>query len=220
MAKLIPFRTPTQQKEARLVAGMANRERRAEYELYTYCYDYFRSKFRGVFFAGEEIAEEIFRNSFIVLWKNIEEGKIYVQDDIVTDMNGEPFTSSILTYFMSIARNKYKEIARERPVYADPDTEMGRKVREEGFDAEDYKGMLYDPGDNLMLDIIADLISTMSPRCNEILTKFYYEEKKLEVILSEIPSIDSKDALKTKKYKCIENLRKSANEIYRRILNA
>ena len=65
-----------------------------------------------------------------------------------------------------------------------------------------------------MLEIIADVISNMSARCSEILTKFYYEEKNLDKILEEIPSIDSKNALKSKKYKCMETLKETAAGIY------
>ena len=101
-----------------------------------------------------------------------------------------------------------------------PETELGRLLRTEGFDPNEYIDMLYDSGENLMLDIIADVISHMSQRCSEILTKFYYEEKKLETILKEMPTIESYDALKTKKNKCMNSLRKSAREIYKRKINS
>lgn len=220
MAKTVQFRTPIQEKEACLVEGLANKNRRTQYELYAYCADYFWDNYRGVFFANENDAAEILQNTFVTFWENIEKRKIYVADGIVMGKENKPLNGSILTYFMSIARNKYLEWGREHPVYADPETEIGRKIREEGFDSNEYIDMLYDSGENMMLDIIADVISHMSPRCSEILTKFYYEEKKLEVILDEIPTIESKDALKTKKHKCMETLRKSAREIYYRKLNS
>lgn len=220
MAKTVQFRTPIQEKEACLVEGLANKNRRTQYELYAYCADYFWDNYRGVFFANENDAAEILQNTFVTFWENIEKRKIYVSDGLVMGKENKPLNGSILTYFMSIARNKYLEWGREHPVYADPETETGRKIREEGFDSNEYIDMLYDSGENMMLDIIADVISHMSPRCSEILTKFYYEEKKLEVILDEIPTIESKDALKTKKHKCMETLRKSAREIYYRKLNS
>lgn len=220
MIRKIQFRTAIRQKEACLVNGMAYNDKQKQYELYAYCADYFWENYRGVFFADEDIAAEILQNSFIVLWENIEKKKIYVQDNIVMGIDDKPLKGSILTYFMGIARNKYMEWGREHPVYADPNTELGHKLKEEDFDHNEYTDLFYDSGENMMLDIIADIISQMPSRCNEILTKFYYEEKKLEVILSEIPSIESKNALKTMKYKCMENLRKSAREIYYRKLNS
>lgn len=219
MAKIVQFSTPTQQKEARLVEGMADKRRRTQYELYAYCADYFWKNYRGVFFAADDTAAEILQNTFIAFWENIERRKIYVVDGVVMGKDNEPLNGSILTYFMGIARYKYLEWGREHPVYADPETEMGRKIKKEGFDLKEYMDLLYDSGENMMIDIIADVISHMSPRCSEILTKFYYEEKKLEVILNEIPTIESKDALKTKKHKCMETLRKSARDIHKRMLN-
>ena len=220
MAKTIQFKTPIQEKEARLVAGMADNNRHTQYELFAYCSDYFWANYRGVFFAGEEAAAEILQNAFIAIWENIERGKIYVKDGIVMGKDNKPLCGSILTYFMSIARNKYLEYGREHPVYADPETELGRLLRADGFVPNDYIDMLYDSGENLMLDIVADVISHMSPRCSQILTKFYYEEKKLETILKEMPTIESYDSLKTKKNKCMNSLRKSAREIYKRKINS
>lgn len=220
MAKIVQFSTPIQQEEARLVEGMADKRRRTQYELYVYCSDYFWNNYRGVFFADDDTAAEIFQNTFIAFWENIERRKIYVMDGVVMGKGNEPLNGSILTYFMGIARYKYLEWGREHPVYADPETEMGRKIKKEGLDLKEYMDLLYDSGENMMIDIIADVISHMSPRCSEILTKFYYEEKKLEVILNEIPTIESKDALKTKKHKCMETLRKSAREIHKRMMNS
>ena len=205
--------------EARLVADVRAGVRLAENELYAYCADYFWRKYRGVFFVGEEEAAEIFQDAFIALWEHIERGRLVCLDGNMVGKNGAPLTCSILTYFMGIARIKYLEWVREHPTYADPETEMGRKIKEEGFDAQQYINMLYDSEDNKMLDIIADVISHMSERCCEILSKFYYEEKDLDTILDELPTIGSKNALKTKKYKCMEGLRNAAKEVYHKYLN-
>ena len=220
MAKTIQMRTSQQEKEARLVAGMYDKNKKIQSELYVYCSRYFWANYRGVFFADEEAATEIFQNTFIAMWENIERRKIYVSDGRVMGKNNEPLSGSILTYFMGIARIKYLEWVREHPAYADPETEMGRKIKEEGFDAQQYTNMLYDSEDNKMLDIIADVISHMSERCCEILSKFYYEEKDLDTILFEIPTMGSKNALKTKKHKCMESLRNSAKNIYCNYLNS
>ncbi len=216
----IDIHSPLQKREAALVGGMFSKYRSSQYELYSYCSDYFWSRYRGVFYVEEEAATEIFQNTFIKFWENIEDRKIYAEDDVVKGKDGEPLKGSIRTYFMGIAKIKYLEYVREHPFLADSDTEMGRKMTEDGFNARDYIDMLYDYSDNVMLEIISDIISHMSPRCNELLTKFYYEEKNLDSILLEIPSIGTKDALKTKKYKCMDTLRKSAKEIYHRYLNS
>ena len=220
MAKIIKINKLQQEKEARLVAGMQDKNRKIQSELYAYCSDYFFAKYRAVFFAPKEYAMEIFQNTFITMWENIEKRKIYVSNGRVMGKNNEPFTGSILTYFMKIARFKYYEWVREHPSFSDPEMEMKLKIKNEGFNPQEYINMLYDSEDNNMLDIIADIISHMSKRCNEILSKFYYEEKDLDTILQEIPRIESKNALKSKKHKCMESLRSSAKELYLKYLNS
>lgn len=220
MAKTIQMRTSQQEKEARLVAGMYDKNRKIQSELYAYCSQYFWANYRGVFFANEQAAKEIFQNTFVAMWENIERRKIYVSEGRVMGKNNEPLSGSILTYFMGIARIKYLEWGREHPPYVDLDAENGGKTKNERFDAQQYINMLYDLEDNKMLDIIADVISHMSERCRVILSKFYYEKKDLDTILLEIPTIDSKNALKTKKHKCMESLRTSAKNIYHNYLNS
>ncbi len=204
--------------EAYLIRGFVDRSA-AQFELYSYCYSYYKAHHKGVFFINDEWAvEEIFQNSLIKFWEDIENGKIYAEGELVMGKDGKPFTGSILTYFMSIARFKYMEWVKKNPTYADPEEEQIHEIQKIGKIAYD---ILYGDDDEnmVMMNILADVISRMSERCREILTKFYYEEKDLDMILLEIPSIDSKNALKTKKHKCMENLRHTANEIYQRYLN-
>ena len=210
MAKTIQMRTQQQETEARLVAGMYNKDRKIQSEMYSYCYEYFWANRRHMSFVDDDdTAMEIFQSTFVTFWEKIEQRKIYVSEGRVMGNNGEPLTSSILTYFISIAKNKYKEWARKNPSYVDIDTSK-----------KQYADILYDSDENKMLDIIADIISRMSEQCSKILSKFYYEEKDLDTILKEIPTITSKNALKTKKYKCMESLRNSANDIYSNYLNS
>lgn len=209
MAKTIHMRTPQQEKEARLVAGMYDKDRKIQSELYAYCSDYFWANCQGMFFADDDTAMEIFQNTFVTFWEKIEQRKIYVSEGRVMGKDDEPLRSSILTYFIGIAKNKYKEWVKKNP--SNVDIEASK---------QQYADMLYDSEENKMLDIIADIISRMSERCSQILTKFYVEGKNLDTILMEIPTIESKNSLKTKMYKCTELLRESARDIYKRYLNS
>lgn len=203
--------------DAVYVDGVYRRDHAMERALYNHCKQYFDENYKGVFFVGDEHKMEIFQEAFITLWEKIEMRKIYVEEGVLKGKGGLPFTSNLTTYFMSIAKNKFMEWVRDQHVSKGiEDVEKKRKAKE----AEYYKEILYDKDDNMMLDIIADCISHMSERCNQILTMFYYEEKTLDDILIELPSFESKNALKTTKYKCMENLRKSAQELYHRFINA
>ena len=56
----------------------------------------------------------IFQEAFIKLWENIESKKIYAEDGVLKGKDRNPFTSSLTTYFMGIARLKYLEWVREK----------------------------------------------------------------------------------------------------------
>ena len=198
------------------VEGVSRHDREMERALYEHCKRYFDDNYRGVFFISNEVQKmEVFQNAFITLWENIERGKIRVEDGVLKGKDGKLFTSSLTTYFMGIAKLKYLEWAREHSR-----TDREEEGQSRGMDLGAYRDLLYDDGKEAMLTIIADCISRMSERCNQIISMFYYEEKNLDDILEALPSFKSKDALKTAKHKCMENLRKTAQEIYHRYLNA
>lgn len=180
--------------------------------LYELCRKYYEENFRAVFLVDDESEEDIFQNSLETLLEKIDNKKISAQDGVLIGKNGEPFTSTLTTYFMGIAKLKYKEWVREHPIGGGKD-----KKPEDISDKESYKEILYDDIENPMEPIIADCISKMSKRCCQILTLFYYEGKSLNEILEIIPSDKNRDALKMEKYRCMKNLRESANEIYRRL---
>lgn len=188
-----------------------------ERALHYHCKRYFDDNYRGVFFVGPEHKDEIFQEAFITLWKKIMNKKIFVEDGELKGKNGTAFSGKLTTFFMSIARLKYLEWAREN-MHRYTNEEEERRRREQ--EMELFKTLLYDSDDEMMLEIIADCISKMSKQCNQIITLFYYEEKTLDDIMVELKTFISKDALKTRKYKCMEELRKSAKSIYRRYLNS
>lgn len=221
MAKTIQFRAKTY-SDAAYVEGVANHDRTMAFDLERHCRRYFNDHYKGVFFCGDDKRMEIFQDAFIKLWENIENGRIRVKDGVLFGANDEPFTSTLTTYFMGIARLKYLEYARTIKHSGDIDDEekKGHVRRDDDGDEYDMMDLLYDKSTMTMEDIIADCIAVMSERCNQILTKFYYEEKNLDVIMSEIPSFTNKNALKTMKYKCMETLRTNAQAMYKRYFNS
>ena len=199
------------------VEGVFRHDPMMERALHYHCKRYFDENFRVVFFVGNDHKDEIFQETFITLWEKIMNKKIYVEDGELKGKDGDAFSGKLTTFFMSIARLKYLEWAREN-LHRYTDEEEERRRREQ--EMEMFKTLLYDSDDETMLEIIADCISKMSKQCNQILTMFYYEEKTLDDIMVELRTFESKNALKTRKYKCMEELRKSAKSIYRRYLNS
>ena len=209
MAKEKPI---SAEKDAQIVDGVFRHDRKMGDALYELCHDYYEENFRGVFIANEEDEKDIFYNSLETLLMKIEDRKIYAENGELKGKGGKPFTSTLTTYFMGIAKLKYKEWVRQHPIGPHVDIETG-KIK---TDTELYRDILYDDDENEKLSIIADCISRMSERCNQILTLFYYKEMSLDEILEEIPTYKSKNALKTEKNKCMNTLRESAKAIYKR----
>ena len=203
--------------DAEYVDGVYKHNTLMERALHYHCKRYFDQNYRGVFFIGNDHKDEIFQEAFITLWENIIKRKLYVEDGVLKGKDGQPFSGKLTTYFMKIAKLKFLEWARENQHRtSDEDEELDLMK----YEIDIFKEILYDSDDEVMLEIIADCISHMSKRCNQILTKFYYEEKTLDDIMKEIPEFNSRRALITRKYKCMEDLRKSANSIYDKYLNA
>lgn len=191
-----------------LVDGVYNHDPKIERKLYDYCKQYFNNHFKSVFFEGDK--HDIFQESFITLWEQIEQRRIYVENGVLYGKDGEKLSGALTTYFMGIAKLKNLEWVRREKVTKVSDKEKECGMRK--WDLEHYQAQLYDDAEKK--HILADCISKMTARCKEILTKFYYEEKTLDDIMIELPTFSSKDALKTAKYKCMERLHKTVASFY------
>lgn len=188
--------------DAELVEGMRRRDPRLQRILYDRLYQYFSTHYQSLFFAPEDLRSEIFQNAFITLWEHIESQRITATDGQLTTRTGQPLQASLATYFMAVARYKYLETTRTTPL-----VDLPASLPTYDDDPEEAR-----------YEILADLVAQLPPRCYEILSKYYYEGKTLDIILQEIPTISTKTALKTKKYKCMETLRTSAHNMYQQYI--
>lgn len=199
--------------DAAFVQGVKNQDPVIQKCLYLHCKKYFSEHYRAVFFAPDDVRDDIFQNTYMALWENIERGKISVKDGVVTGKEEKPLTCSLMTYMMSIAELKYKEITRQNERedrFADLEARNSRLFREPAEQND------WSPDDERAgkLEAISDCIAVMSERCRQILTLFYAENKKLDEMLSLLPTFTSKDALKTAKNKCMAKLRATSKGLY------
>ena len=95
-----------------IVVGVYQNDEKMGRELHRLCKDYYKVNFIGVFNIDDESAKDIFQDSMVSLIINIMSRKIYVEDGVLKGNKGEPFTSSLTTYFMGIAKNKFFEWKR------------------------------------------------------------------------------------------------------------
>ena len=201
--------------DAEVVRGLRQHSGRTEEWFYRKARTYFNQHFREVFF-DQDRKQEIFQSAFLKLWTEIDNGTITAEDDGTVERrqrNGEmvPMTCSLTTFLMAFAKNEYREMVRSNKLdcYAEIyDTPEQAEVQQMYGDEN---------GEEIRNRIVDDCIQRISPRCAEILTMFYYEEKSLDEILAARQETNSsKNGLKTAKNKCMNTLRSLCNEEFRK----
>lgn len=199
--------------DVEFVEGLMRKDAKVQRALYAHCKHYFEAHYRRLFFVTDFDRKDVFHNTYLTLWENIERGKLRVEQGQLVGRGGEPFVGTLSTYLMAIARLKYMEWTRSGgreqcvPGFSDdedPPTE-DLIVMANWLEEDERRGMR---------EVISDTIAVMSPRCREILTKFYAEGKHLDDILRELTSFKSKDALKSAKSKCLGRLREATLSLY------
>ncbi|MBQ9558940.1 MAG: sigma-70 family RNA polymerase sigma factor [Bacteroidaceae bacterium] len=175
------------------------------HELYNLCKRYYDKNFHKPN-IGSEGGKDILQSSLLALWDNIRSKKLYVEDGLLKGKDGNPFTCSITTYFISIAHNQYLEWIRKNPIV--PPIKL-EKIPEGFSEGDDIEFFVDDDETLRKRKILSYRINHMTKQCSKILTLFYYEEKDYDEIMVLLPTFQSKDAIKTAKYKCLKRLRES-----------
>ena len=204
--------SPLQYTDIEYINGLESKDPRIEKNFYNHCKSYFYEHYKSVFFSSEVDIEDIFQNSFISLWQNIDRRKIYVENGVIIGKDKKPLGCMLTTYLMSIARYKYLELARSTSNDGCfIDLPADDKLSGEHF-IDDW---LEDDYEKSMFEIISDGLSLLPQSCSQILRKFYYENKKLDEMLGEFPSYTSKDALKSNKNRCLGRLKTFVKQLYK-----
>lgn len=196
-----------------IIAGIMAGDPSVERRFYFDCQRYFMEKREAVFEFSSTSRQplDLFQESFMKLWTEIQSGHIFVRDSkvfrIARDGKPRPMKASLHTYMMAVARYKNLELLREDDIYtlSTADTEPF------DMDSDDYE---------MPLDGVALMeVSAMSRRCREILTMFYVEGKSLDEILASRPENKSKNGLKSSKAKCMSALKERINRQLRKLNN-
>ena len=188
--------------DAELVEGMRNGDKEMQMRLYERCLRQFRrgtSAYSGLD-AGEK--DDIFHDSFILLWNKILSGGMSVRDGKVFVMrrNGLSEVPDLMGYFMRIVKNLSHERLREKGRL--DGIESWREAESE--DAE----LCWDEDPALRRKmVVRRCLMGLPSRCREILTMFYYRNMSLEQILVSRSENSSYDGLKTGKSKCMKILK-------------
>ena len=200
--------------DSQIIREIQRRNEQVIESFYNDCKRYFMKSYKAVF-SREDIKKDIFQQSFVKLWTEIETRRIFLDENgriMRTDRRGciRSLTCNLKTFLMDIAKNDYRDWLRN-----------DRLELEEEFEAFAHMVEVrsavvpYESPENLQEQIVADCVFDLPPRCKEILTMFYYENMSLgEIIQARREKNTSKNGLKTSKYKCMETLKGKVKKMY------
>lgn len=196
--------------DTEIIAGIQGNDNDVERNFYLSCKAYFKARHHSVIdFKGRAREEDdLFQESFLKLWQEIQRRQIHVRDNHPwrIDRNGDcrKMSASLKTYLMAIARYKNYELLREEAIYV---------PGQPGITPYDEQDMANDLTAEWIVEVC---VNELPRRCKEILTMFYYEKKNLDEILAIRNENQSKDGLKTGKSKCLKSLRERVSKELRR----
>lgn len=174
---------------------------------YTHCRDYFRRTYKRLF-QEENLEADFFHESFIKLWKEIRHGSIFVEGGLIYKKNavGEINTlkCSLRTYLLDITKNDYNQYLRRK--------EMSSSDMEELLNEKIDEKEITTHTEDLKSKIVSECVKNLPASCYKIISLFYYEQKNYDEIMEMSDNYTSKDALKTRKYKCMEQLQRRIEE--------
>ena len=158
---------------------------------------------------NEEDSKDIFQESFIVLYKNIQAGEL------------ENMTSSLSTYFISICRNKALEFLRKSGKCVNIENEMSMSLidREIQYDKIEDLLALDDCDEAIRFrkeEIVRTIVENLPSPCNELLWGFYRDHLSMES-LAEMFNYNSERVVRVIKHRCCEKFRNKYKELCKKI---
>lgn len=157
------------------------------------------------FGIDEDDCKDIFQESFIVLYNNIQAGKL------------DNMTASLSTYFMSICRNKAIEMLRGSAKSVNVDSEMSLSLMDGEVQSEKIEALLaLDNGDEAIEaqkeELVRTIVKNLPSPCNELLWGFYRDNLSMKS-LAEMFNYSSEGVVKVIKHRCCEKFRARYNEL-------
>lgn len=211
---LIEFSKRKSKTDAEYVRLIQDKHDKAMNEFYHLATRYFKNSYRSVF-TRMDLMEDIFQQSFVKLWTEIETRKIFVGENeelFRYDRNGNirKLTCSLNTFLIDIAKNDYRSWLRNDRLTLEDDFESFAHM-------EEVKSVVWgdESAETLREQIVNSCVLELPPRCKEILTMFYYQGMTLdEIIIARDEKNISKNGLKTGKYKCMKSLKAKVRDSF------
>lgn len=156
------------------------------------------------FSLPREDCEDIFQESFLVLYQNIIDGKL------------ENATASLSTYFNSICRNKAHELMRSRgkTVFI---SDKFPDATQDSFNSEKIDSILSLAEDAVLLEqrkdaLVREIVTKLPKPCDKILWGVYRDGFSMKT-LADMFHYSGENSVKVTKHRCTEKFRNRFKEL-------
>lgn len=193
--------------DAQIVEAFATADHLLMHQYYEACRSTVRratSRYQGI---TDYERDELFQDSFIVLWEKIETRAIFTDRGhvFVRTRAGIAPLPDLTAYFIRIVRNKYLELMRRSSRTAALSDTLIADIEAHNLN----EPLWWDSDPDVMKErLMSEALRSLPRGCIDLLTKFYYDRMTLDQILAERPDGSSYDGLKTRKSKCLASLRR------------
>lgn len=149
------------------------------------------------FSVSKDECEDIFQDSFIILYQNAQEGKL------------DKLTSSVSTYFMAICRNKAMELLRIKGKYihSPVDDELQKSTT---FLENKVNKVLSFDNDDIPIEqkeaLVREIVKNLPSPCNELLWGFYRDGLSMKD-LAERYGYSNENTAKVTKHRCCDKFK-------------
>lgn len=205
----------TKYADAEVVTAYQLGDKRVMQWWYSTCADAFRRGTAGYGGISYDEREDLMQDAFVLLWEKFESGQVYVDTDGAVKARGRAGivdVTDLTAYFMRIVKNKYMEMLRDGKHI----TPINESITAD--ETEVLMELYFDNDVEVEKDrIVSQCLLSLPKSCVEILTMFYYERKTLDEILALRPENSSYDGLKSRKAKCMANLKERITQTFKKV---
>ena len=147
--------------------------------------------------------EDIFQESFVTLYRNIQNGKF------------EILSSSLSTYFIGICRNKALEFLRGKSKYINMPFEINNTEKTTFLDEQVEKILMLESESESIQKkkeaLVRDIVRNLPSPCDELLWGYYRDGFSMKILADKF-NYASENAVKVTKHRCCEKFRNRFNE--------
>lgn len=189
--------------DLQLISAIARGSRKAERALFLKLRQRFWQGASDLSGINEDDKGDILQDSFIILWKKIQEGDIFVNADkaYVKGRNDTKEITDLSGFFMRIVKNKYHEALRSAGKTVSLDE---RSAQNDDTTSDEHHAT----------DITYRCLMMLPRHCQTLIELFYVQGKSLDEILALRHGLQTYTGLKTAKYKCLKNLKDRIRAMY------